>query len=131
MPILPGTEEAVSNSNYKYKGELGLDQVALQREAAISNFALLDREATGHWSAMNKIREGNTSRSLLSFAQEDVGEAMAQQQMRTGNSVAETNANVGLTTTLVATLAQVLAKAAQTTPPYTAWPFPPQEAPKP
>lgn len=73
---------------------------------------------------MNKIREGNTSRSLLSFAQEDVGEAMAQQQIRTGNSVAETQANVGLTSVLVAALGQVLAKLGQSTPPYTAWPFP-------
>lgn len=122
MPILPGTEEAVSNANYKYKGELGLDQVSLQREGAISNFLLLDREATAHWGGMNKIREANISRSLLSFAQEDIGEAMAQQQVRTGNSVAETQANVGVTAALVAALAQMVVKTAQTTPPDTARP---------
>lgn len=108
MPILPGIEEAVSNSNFKYKGELSLDQVALQRDEAIA-----------HWGATNKIREAYLMRGTRDFAQEDVGEAMAQQQMRTGNSVAETNANVGVSAALVAAIAQIVAKLGQTTPPET------------
>jgi hypothetical protein len=111
MPILQGVEDSVVNSNFKYKGEIGLDQVSLQREEAIA-----------HWGAMNKVREGFLTRALQSFAQEDVSEAMAQQQMRTGNSVAESNSAIGLTTVLVSALSQVLAKLAQSTPPETAVP---------
>ena len=104
MPILQGVEDSVVNSNFKYKGELGLDQVSLQREEAIA-----------HWSTLNKIREGHLARSLQTFAQEDIGEAMAQSQMRTGNRVAEDGTNA----TLVAALGQMVAKIAQTTPPPT------------
>lgn len=104
MPILEGVEQAVTNSNFKYKAELGLDQLALQRD-----------EAVAHWSSMNKIREGYISRSLRDFAQEDISEAMAQSQIRTGNRVAED----GTVAVLVAALSQILSKISGNTPPVT------------
>lgn len=114
MPLDQTVVDAVGNTNFKFKGEVGTDQIVQLRE-----------ESMAHWAAGNKIREGYLLRGLRDFAEENISEAMAQQQVRTGNSVAETNANVGLTTTLVAALGQVLAKLGQTTPPYTAWPYPP------
>jgi hypothetical protein len=105
MPILQGVEDAVVNSNFKYKGEIGLDQVSLQREEAIA-----------HWGAMNKVREGFLTRALQTFAQPDMSEAMSISQIRTGNRTNED----GVSAALVASLAQVLAKLGQTTPPVTA-----------
>jgi|SRR6478735_2372656 len=109
MPLDESVIAAVSNTNFKYKGEVGTDQMIQLRE-----------ESMAHWSAGNKIREGYLLRGLRDFAEENIGEAMAQQQVRTGNSVAENNASVGLTAALVASLAQVVAKLGQSTPPETA-----------
>lgn len=108
MPLNSDVVEAVANTNFKYKGEIGTDQIISLRE-----------EANAHWAACNKIREAYLMRGTRDFAQEDVGEAMAQQQMRTGNSVAENQSNVGLTAMLVAALGQMLGKQGNNTPPET------------
>jgi hypothetical protein len=108
MPLDESVIQAVSNTNFKVKGEIGTDQIIQLRE-----------ESMAHWAAGNKIREGYLLRGLRDFAEENISEAMAQQQVRTGNSVAETNSAVGLSAALVASLAQIVAKLGQSTPPET------------
>lgn len=110
MPILQGVEDSVTNSNFKYHGELGMRLVHL-----------VESEAGAHWAATNKIREAYLMRGTRDFAQEDISEAISANYYKTGDAVAEKGVNA----TLVSALAQVLAKLGQTTPPYTAWPFPP------
>lgn len=101
MPILQGVEDSVTNTNFKYFGELGLHQVSLQREEAIA-----------HWGAMNKAREGFMTRALRDFAQNDPSEAMADRQVLSSSVPQD-----GINATIVASLAQILAKISNNTPP--------------
>lgn len=108
MPLDQTVVDAVGNTNFKYKGEVGTDQIVQLRE-----------ESMAHWAAGNKIREGYLLRGLRDFAEVNTIEAMSNQQVRTGNSVAEVDANVGLTAALVAALAQIVSKSGDNTPPQT------------
>lgn len=108
MPLDPSVIDTVSNTNFKYKAEVGTDQVIQLRE-----------ESMAHWAAGNKIREAYLLRGTRDFAEVNIGEAMASEQMRTGNAVAETQSNVGLTALLVAALGQMLSKQGNNTPPET------------
>lgn len=104
MPILQGVEDSVTNSNFKYAGELGMRLTHL-----------VESEAGAHWAATNKIREAYLMRGTRDFAQEDISEAISANYYKTGDAVGEK----GIVAALVAAVAQMLSKQGNNAPPQT------------
>lgn len=103
MPILQGVEDSVTNANFKYFGELGLQQVSLQRDEAIA-----------HWGAMNKAREGFMTRALRDFAEPNPSEAKSSEAILQSSVPSE-----GIYSALAAALAQIVSKQGDNAPPST------------
>ena len=104
MPLSQDIIDVVADVNLKQMGEMHSAQTALMRE-----------EAVGHFQRLNKIAEAAVTRGIKGLVEIDPSEARSASQLLTGNAVAQD----GLSYSLVASLAQILAKNGGNTPPVT------------